>query len=125
MFGLSFKSKALCHETAGGAHKEVNSRLLLCLILDLHSNLAGIRSWVMMEVENNMPPDKNRSSYADGVSFGRTYSTENGGGSRNAFFSLGRFANTLKLAVALWCKWYLRGRGEQLWDRSKNMQSLE
>lgn len=105
----------------------VNTRLLLCLILDLCSNLAGVGSCFSLEVGNNMPPDKNRSTYADGVSVGAIYSAENGGvsGSRNTFFSLGRFANALKLAVAPRCKGYLRDRGEDSWDRTKNMQSLE
>lgn len=66
-----------------------------------------------MEVGNNMPPDKNRSICADGASVSTIYSAENGGvsGSTNGFFRLGRFASVLKLAVALWCKWYHRGRG--------------
>lgn len=74
-----------------------------------------------------MPLDKNRSIYADSVSGGTICSAENGdvSASRNTYFRLGRLAYALKLAAAVWYKWYLRGSGERFWVRVKNMQSLE
>lgn len=67
-----------------------------------------------MEVRTNTPCGKKTSICADDICTGTICSAEKGGvsGSRNIFFSLGRFANVLELAVALWCKWYLRGRVE-------------
>lgn len=93
---------------------------LTCIQLCWHGELVQ----GFCPVGTNTPCGKKRSICADDICTGTICRAEKGGvtGSRNTFFSLERFANVLELAVALWCKWYLRGRVEDFRGTTKNMQ---